>query len=103
VKGIPIKKILNSAQIYLSVYSFIKMDKQSIWAEIHQALLSHFSLLAEFLIGKVLVKGKDSRVLKLVNLSPVTLHSPHNWSKTSVSMLNFLHLSFLILSSCNTN
>jgi hypothetical protein len=32
-------------------------------AKIHQALLSHFSLLAEFLIGKMLVKD-------LVNLNP---------------------------------
>jgi hypothetical protein len=45
----------------------------SSWAEIHQALLSHFSLLAEFLIGKVLVKGSDSRVLKLENLKPGNL------------------------------
>jgi hypothetical protein len=38
--------------------------------KIHQALLLHFSLLAEFLIGKRLVKETDSRVLKLVNLKP---------------------------------
>jgi hypothetical protein len=38
-------------------------------AEIHQALLSYFSLLAEFLIAKVLVKDRDSRVLKSVNLN----------------------------------
>ena len=37
-------------------------------AEIHQTLLTHFSLKAEFLIGKVLVKDRDSRVLMLVNL-----------------------------------
>jgi hypothetical protein len=30
-------------------------------AEIHQALLSHFSLLAEYLAGKVVVKDRDSR------------------------------------------
>jgi hypothetical protein len=35
------------------------------WAEIHQALLSHFSLPAEFLIGKGLIKDRQSRVLKL--------------------------------------
>jgi hypothetical protein len=41
-------------------------------AEIRQALLSHFSLLAEFLIRKVLVKDhQDNRFLKLVNLNPV--------------------------------
>jgi hypothetical protein len=40
------------------------------WVEIHHALLSQFSLLAEFLIGKVLVKQKHSRVVKLVNLNP---------------------------------
>ena len=40
-------------------------------AEIHQALLSHFYLIAEFLIGKLLVKEGDSRVVKLVNLNPV--------------------------------
>jgi hypothetical protein len=38
--------------------------------EIRQALLSQFSLKAEFLIGKVLVKDRDSRVFKLVNLNP---------------------------------
>ncbi len=38
--------------------------------EIHQALAAQFSLLAEFLILKVLVKDKDSRALKLVNLNP---------------------------------
>jgi hypothetical protein len=38
---------------------------------IHQALLSQFSLLAEFIIEKLLVKDRDSRVLKLVNLKPV--------------------------------
>jgi hypothetical protein len=38
--------------------------------EIHQALISPFSLLAEFLIGKVLAKDKDSRALKLANLNP---------------------------------
>jgi hypothetical protein len=35
------------------------------WAEIHQALLSQLSLLAELFIGKVLVKKRDSRVLKV--------------------------------------
>ena len=38
--------------------------------EIHQPLLSHFSLLVEFLIGKVPVYNKDCRVLRLVNLTP---------------------------------
>jgi hypothetical protein len=42
-------------------------------ADVHKALLSHFSLLAEFLILKVLVKDRDSRVLKLVNLNPELL------------------------------
>ena len=40
------------------------------WARIHQALLSQFYLIVEFFIGKVTVKGKDSRVLSLVNLDP---------------------------------
>ena len=40
------------------------------WGGIHQALLSQFSLLVDFLIGKVLVKGLDRRVLSLVNLTP---------------------------------
>jgi hypothetical protein len=39
-------------------------------AEIHRATLSKFSLIAEFLIGKLLVKDRDIRVLKLVNLNP---------------------------------
>jgi hypothetical protein len=43
---------------------------QNARAEIHQALQTQFSLLAEFLIGKVLVKDRDSRVLELVNLNP---------------------------------
>ncbi len=38
--------------------------------EIHQTLLSQFSLLAELFIGKVLVNNRDRRVLKLVNLNP---------------------------------
>jgi hypothetical protein len=42
--------------------------------EIHLALLSQFSLLAELLIGKVLVTDKNSRVLKLVNLPPGFRH-----------------------------
>jgi hypothetical protein len=46
-------------------------------AEIHQALLSQFSLLAELFIGKLAVKDYDSRVLELVNLNPDILH-PHN-------------------------
>jgi hypothetical protein len=40
-------------------------DKDS-RAEIHQALLSQFSLLAQF----TTVKDKDSKVLMLVNLTP---------------------------------
>ena len=39
-------------------------------AEIHQALLSQFSLLVEFFIGKETVKDLDRRVLNLVNLDP---------------------------------
>ena len=39
-------------------------------AEIHHPLLSHFSLLVEFFIGKDPVYNKDSRVLRLVNLTP---------------------------------
>ncbi len=34
------------------------------------ALLSQFSLLAEFFIEKGLVEDRDSRVLKLVNVNP---------------------------------
>ena len=34
-----------------------------IWEDIHQALLSQFSLLAEFLIEKVPVNNEDSFVL----------------------------------------
>jgi hypothetical protein len=39
-------------------------------ADIYQALLSQFSLLVEFLIGKLIVKDRGYKVLKLVNLSP---------------------------------
>ena len=39
-------------------------------AEIHQALLSQFSLLVEFFIGKLPIENKNSRVLKLMNLNP---------------------------------
>ena len=46
-----------------------KPDIFGIWVEIHQALLSQFSLLAEFFIGKVPVKDYDSEVLMLVNLT----------------------------------
>jgi hypothetical protein len=37
----------------------------------NQALLSQFSVFAEFLIAKVPVKDRDSRVLMLVNFNPV--------------------------------
>jgi hypothetical protein len=47
----------------------------------YQALLSHFSLLADFLIRKLLVKGRDSRFLKLVNLNPVTQRDGQNLNK----------------------
>ena len=40
--------------------------------EIHKPLLSHFSLLVQFFIGKVQDYNKDSRVLRLVNLTPVS-------------------------------
>ena len=36
-----------------------------------QAQLSQFYLLVKFFIGKVPVKSKDSRVLMLVNFTPV--------------------------------
>jgi hypothetical protein len=39
-------------------------------AEIHQTLLSQFSLLAELFIVKALVKDRDSRVLKMENGKP---------------------------------
>jgi hypothetical protein len=51
-------------------YSHLKLSIPKGWAEIHQALLSHFSLLAEFLIGKVLAKDKDSIILKVAILNP---------------------------------
>jgi hypothetical protein len=38
-------------------------DNFKTWAEIHQAPLSHFSLIAEFLIGKEPVRDKESRVI----------------------------------------
>ena len=37
--------------------------------EIHQPRLSHFPLLVEFFIEKLPVNNKDSRVLRLVNLT----------------------------------
>jgi hypothetical protein len=37
--------------------------------------LSHFSLLAEFLIQKAIVKDRKSRVLTLLNLKPVFVSS----------------------------
>ena len=45
-------------------------NPKQVRAEIHQPLLSHFSLLVEFLIGKVPAYSKDSRVLRLVNFTP---------------------------------
>jgi hypothetical protein len=39
------------------------------FVEIHQALLAHFSLLADLLIEKMLVKDRDSRVF-IVGESP---------------------------------
>jgi hypothetical protein len=44
-------------------------------AEIHKSLQSQSSLLAEFLIGKLLAKSRDSRVLKLTNLNPWYVHA----------------------------
>ena len=43
-------------------------EDEETWAEIHHALISQFSLLVEFFLGKVTVKGWNSRVLRLVNL-----------------------------------
>jgi hypothetical protein len=51
----------------------IELNKFQYWAEIHLALLSYFSHLAEFFIEKVSVKDLDSRVLTLVNLNPGSL------------------------------
>jgi hypothetical protein len=48
----------------------IKGESLKCWAKISQALLSHFSLLAELLFGKVPVEDYDSRALILVNLIP---------------------------------
>jgi hypothetical protein len=45
-------------------------EKEMPRAEIQQAHLSQFSLLAEFFIRKVLVKDGDSKVLILMNLNP---------------------------------
>ena len=58
-----------SDDYYLSEINFL-WKEVSVRAEIHQPLLSHFSLLVEFFIGQVPVNNKDSRVLRLVNLSP---------------------------------
>jgi hypothetical protein len=87
MEGYMLKKLDHFTKIMYCVYkmaSLIKFFNQILarcypsfkcgqalnaWAEIHQALLSHFSFLAEFLIGKVLAKDKDSRALKLVNLN----------------------------------
>jgi hypothetical protein len=58
-------------------------------AEIHQALLSQFYLLVEFLSGKVLVKDKDSRALKLVNLNPdLFLNRIKPRDATNISKIN---------------
>jgi hypothetical protein len=42
--------------------SFVKLVTSP---EIHQALLSHFSLLKELLFAKVLVKDRDIRIFKV--------------------------------------
>ena len=68
---------------------------RSTWAEIHQPLLSHFSLLVEFFIGKVPVYNKDSRVLRLVNLSPCFQHSSGLSMPTSVQILLFYNFAFM--------
>ena len=62
-------------------------------AEIHQPLLTHFFLPVEFFIGKVPVNNKDSRFLRLVNL---TLDFYNNWddiSNHAMSLLVFLKYS----------
>ena len=40
------------------------------WVKIHQALLSQFSLLVEFFIGKLRIEDEDSGVLMLLSLDP---------------------------------
>jgi hypothetical protein len=41
-------------------------------AEIHQALVSHFFLLGEFSIGKVLVKAKDREIFEFGESQPLS-------------------------------
>ena len=50
----------------------ISVDEMDPWAEFHQPLQSHFSLLVDFFIRKVQVNNRVSRVLRLVNLT-------HGW------------------------
>ena len=57
---------------FLALEPKIFYDKVNTWAEIHQALLSLFSLQGGFIIGKLPGKDKDSRVLMLMNLTLVT-------------------------------
>jgi hypothetical protein len=50
-----------NTKIFLVIYFVALIQiREEIRANIHQAILSQFALLAEFLIGKLLVKEKDS-------------------------------------------
>ncbi len=60
------------------------------WAEIHQALLTQFSRHAEFYDEKVIVKDRDSKVLKLVNLNPGVKEESTRFG------ISFLMLDFVV-------
>ena len=59
--------------LILSLRSIVDISEccLAICVEIHQGLLSQFSQLEEFLIGKVPVEDQDKIVLILVNLTPL--------------------------------
>ena len=51
---------LRTTTIFTEVSTDLRWSPES-WAEIHQALLSKFSLLEEFLIGKLSIKTKMAK------------------------------------------
>ncbi len=71
------------------------------WAEIHQDLLSQFSLLS---FEKLVVKDSDSRVLVLVNIDPIVYTAWAVDFKTPVrSSSYFLFFSFSWAASAERN
>ena len=89
----------------------VTQNEKKTWAEIHQALLSQFSILAEFFSRIVPIKDKDSWDLTLVNLRPGFYFDPYCfdvifWWKVLRFGLHFFLVWLLfpkMLTGCNAH